>query len=172
MMLTQRSLGSSVRSMPLSALSSSSTIVNCSNKITEQENHNRSSQYQCQSHRMLWQEVIRRNVRDRKNPNKDQKLRYEDPSRVIQRFQEPKRAKDGETLLGLHVWNDRHEKPFMKRKRLERLKRYNRDKQHVMDLAKYIELVQEKSNVDDNRNSNDGDDDNKNRRGGKRTSRK
>ena len=120
---------------------------------------------------MFWQEVIRRNVRNRKNPNKDQKLRYEDPSRVIQRFQEPKRAKDGETLLGLHVWNDRHEKPFMKRKRLESLKRYNRDKQHVMDLAKYIEFVQENSNVDDG-NRNDGDDDSKNRRGGKRNSRK
>lgn len=111
-----------------------------------------------QQYRSYWQEVIRRNVRDRKNPNKPYK--YEDPSNVVQRFQEPKRGKDGATLLSLHLWNDKHEKPWMKRKRLESLKIYNRNKQHVLDLAKYIEFVQENSTTSagDSTDDDKGDD--------------
>ena len=90
-------------------------------------------------HRGYWQEVIRVK-RDRRDGNK---LKHEDPERVVKRFQEQRRGSDGEGLLDLHMYNDRHEKPWMKKKRLAEKRRYDFDKNHVMDLAKYIQFVQD-----------------------------
>jgi hypothetical protein len=86
--------------------------------------------------RAYWQEVVR--VRR----NKDGKRKHEDPERVVKRFQEQRRG-DGEGLLNLHVYNDKHEKAWMKRKRMAEKRRYDFDKNHVMDLAKYIQFVQD-----------------------------
>jgi hypothetical protein len=61
---------------------------------------------------------------------------------VVKRFQEQRRS-DGEGLLNMHIYNDRHEKAWMKRKRLDEKRRYDFDKDHVMDLAKYIQFVQD-----------------------------
>jgi hypothetical protein len=89
-------------------------------------------------HRSFWQEIIKIRV------DKEGKRRHEDPDRVIKRFQEQRRS-DGESLLDLHFYNDKHEKAWMKRKRLNDQKRYEFDKKHVMDLAKYIQFVQDNS---------------------------
>jgi hypothetical protein len=86
--------------------------------------------------RGYWQEVVR--VRR----DKDGKIKHEDPERVVKRFQEQRRS-DGEGLLNMHIYNDRHEKAWMKRKRLDEKRRYDFDKDHVMDLAKYIQFVQD-----------------------------
>lgn len=86
--------------------------------------------------RALWQEI----VRIRTNPGG--KKTHEDPERVVRRFQEQRRS-DGESLLDLHFYNERHEKAWMKRKRLDDQRRYEFDKNHVMDLAKYIQFVQD-----------------------------
>ena len=90
-----------------------------------------------QPSRGYWQEIVRQRI-DRK----DGKRKYEDPERVANRFQEQVRS-DGEALMDIHAWNDRHEKAWMKRKRLANTKRYEQDKKHVMDLAKYIEFVKD-----------------------------
>ena len=87
--------------------------------------------------RAYWQEVIRVR-RDKKTG----KFKHEDPERVVKRFQEQRRS-DGESLLDLHNYNDKHEKPWMKKKRLAEKRRYEFDKKHVMDLAKYIQFVQD-----------------------------
>ena len=86
--------------------------------------------------RALWQEVIR--IRT----DKDGKKRHEDPNVVVRRFQEQRRS-DGQALLDLHFYNDRHEKAWMRRKRMHDQRRYEFDKKHVMDLAKYIQFVQD-----------------------------
>lgn len=88
--------------------------------------------------RSLWQEIVR--IRT----DKDGKKRHEDPERVVKRFQEQRRS-DGESLLDLHFYNDKHEKAWMKRKRKDDQRRYEFDKKHVMDLAKYIQFVQDNS---------------------------
>jgi len=88
--------------------------------------------------RSLWQEIIQIRI------GKDGKKRHEDPERVVRRFQEQRRS-DGESLLDLHFYNDKHEKAWMKRKRLDDQRRYEFDKKHVMDLAKYIQFVQDNS---------------------------
>eukprot|EP00934_Nitzschia_sp_Nitz4_P007387 Nitzschia sp. Nitz4//scaffold34_size148208//81202//81690//NITZ4_002984-RA/size148208-processed-gene-0.15-mRNA-1//1//CDS//3329548807//7377//frame0 len=88
--------------------------------------------------RSLWQEVIR--IRT----DKEGKKRHEDPDRVVRRFQEQRRS-DGECLLDLYFYNDKHEKSWMKRKRMDDQRRYQFDKKHVMDLAKYIQFVQKNS---------------------------
>jgi hypothetical protein len=90
---------------------------------------------ECQS-RGYWQQFVLRKT------DKDGKLRYEDPERVVKRFQEARQG-DGAALLDVHLWNDRHEKPWMEKRRLAARKRYNFDKKHVMDLAKYIQFVQD-----------------------------
>ena len=95
------------------------------------------------SRRSYWQEVIRQRP-DRQTG----KLKYEDPCHVAMRFQEHTRGNDGASLLTVHLWNDRHEKAWMRRKRLASLVKYKQDKQHVMDLAKYIEFVKENSTTD------------------------
>ncbi|CAJ1954682.1 unnamed protein product [Cylindrotheca closterium] len=89
-----------------------------------------------QQQRGYWQEVVRVR-RDRKG-----KVKHEDPGLVVNRFQEQRRS-DGEGLLALHSYNDKHEKAWMKRKRLQEKRRYDFDKKHVMDLAKYIQFVQD-----------------------------
>ena len=86
--------------------------------------------------RAYWQEIIR--IRK----DKDGKQRHEDPAKVIRRFQEQRRS-DGEALLDLHFYNDRHEKAWMKRKRLAEKRRYDFDKKHVNELVSYIKFVQE-----------------------------
>ena len=88
--------------------------------------------------RSFWQEIIK--IRT----DKEGKRRHEDPDRVIKRFQEQRRS-DGESLLDLHFYNEKHEKAWMKRKRMNDQRRYEFDKKHVMDLAKYIQFVQDNS---------------------------
>ena len=92
------------------------------------------TQQQLRNNRSYWQEVVR--VRT----DKDGKKKYEDPEMVANRFQEQVRS-DGEALMDIHAHNDRHEKAWMKKKRLANKKQYEVDKKHVMDLAKYIEFV-------------------------------
>ena len=86
--------------------------------------------------RAYWQEVVMR----KRGP--DGKYKYEDPALVSRRFQDARRA-DGEYLLEVHLWNDRHEKPWMRKKRMAEKKRYDFDKKHVLDLAKYIHFVKD-----------------------------
>jgi hypothetical protein len=73
---------------------------------------------------------------------RDGKLKHEDPERVVSRHHEQRRS-DGEGLLDLHFYNDRHEKAWKRRKRLAEKRRYEFDKKHVTDLAKYIAFVQD-----------------------------
>jgi hypothetical protein len=110
------------------------------------DNHNNNSTPTTTTRRNYWQEVIRQRP-DRKTG----KLKYEDPSQVVLRFQEHTRASDGATLSSIHLWNDRHEKTWMRKKRLASLRQYNQDKQNVLDLAKYIEFVQENNTTADKR---------------------
>jgi hypothetical protein len=73
---------------------------------------------------------------------------HEDPEQVVRRHTDETRS-DGEPLLDLMFYNDRHEKAWRKRQRLQANKRYEFDKKHVNDLAKYIAFVkdhEEKSN--------------------------
>lgn len=86
--------------------------------------------------RAYWQEIVKVRV------DRDGKRRHEDPVRVVRRFQEQRRS-DGEGLLDLYSYNEKHEKAWMRRKRLADQKRYDFDKKHVMDLAKYIQFVQD-----------------------------
>jgi hypothetical protein len=83
-----------------------------------------------------WMDVVR------VKKGKDGKRRHEDPELVVQRYREERRS-DGQSLLDLEAWNDRHEKNWMRRKRLEEKRRYEFDTKHVFDLAKYISFVQE-----------------------------
>jgi len=68
--------------------------------------------------------------------------KHEDPEQVVRRHTDEGRT-DGEPLLDLMFYNDRHEKAWMKRKRLAEKRRYEFDKKHVNDLAKYIAFVQD-----------------------------
>ena len=86
--------------------------------------------------RSLWQEIVRL------QNDRDGKQKLEDTQRVVRRFQQERRS-DGESLLDIHFHNTRHEKPWMKKKRLDDKRRYEYDKKHVMDLAKYIQFVQD-----------------------------
>jgi hypothetical protein len=111
--------------------------------ITNSINGETTSTTTTMSRRNYWQEVIRQRP-DRKTG----KLKYEDPEQVVLRFQEHTRASDGATLSSIHLWNDRHEKTWMRKKRLASLRQYNQDKQNVLDLAKYIEFKQENKTTD------------------------
>ena len=90
-----------------------------------------------QQRRKYWMDVVRVRT-DRRSGKKS----HEDPERVVLRCVDERRS-DGESLLDLEFYNDRHEKPWMKRKRLALQRRYEFDKKHVSDLAKYIAFVQE-----------------------------
>jgi hypothetical protein len=70
------------------------------------------------------------------------KPKHEDPERVVVRHQEQRRS-DGEGLLDMHFYNDRHEKAWMRRKRMAEKRRYDFDRKHISDLAKYIAFVQD-----------------------------
>ncbi|KAG7350539.1 hypothetical protein IV203_009899 [Nitzschia inconspicua] len=94
--------------------------------------------FQSQPMAFYWMDVVRVKV------DKNGKRRHEDPEMVVRRHQEERRS-DGQSLLDLEAWNDRHEKNWMRRKRLEQKRRYDFDKKHVSDLAKYIAFVQENS---------------------------
>jgi hypothetical protein len=67
---------------------------------------------------------------------------HEDPEQVVRRHTEETRS-DGEPLLDLMFFNDRHEKAWKKRQRLKSKSRYDFDKKHVNDLAKYIAFVKD-----------------------------
>mmetsp|Transcript_30715 Transcript_30715/g.57502 ORF Transcript_30715/g.57502 Transcript_30715/m.57502 type:complete len:136 (-) Transcript_30715:290-697(-) len=112
---------------PLSSALSSSWMLSfpCSN-----------SNHQRQQSASYWMDVVR--VKTDKNGRR----RHEDPERVVMRHREERRS-DGEALLDLHFYNDRHEKNWMRRKRLQDKRRYEFDKKHVTDLAKYIAFVQD-----------------------------
>mmetsp|Transcript_6148 Transcript_6148/g.17453 ORF Transcript_6148/g.17453 Transcript_6148/m.17453 type:complete len:193 (-) Transcript_6148:210-788(-) len=100
--------------------------------------------------RSFWMDVVRikpqrqrKGKRDNNNSNSAKfKIAHEDPEQVVRRHTDEVRA-DGENLLDLMFFNDRHEKAWMKRKRLQNLRRYEFDKKHVNDLAKYIAFVQD-----------------------------
>ncbi len=122
-LVSSRQLGISTRRTPLNLVTQPSTIV--------------ATTWSSQEHRAsYWMDVIRVKV------SKDGKKRHEDPEMVVQRHQEERRS-DGQSLLDLESWNDRHEKKWMRPKRLESKRRYNFDKKHVSDLVKYISFVQE-----------------------------
>ena len=87
-----------------------------------------------------WMDVIRVKV------DRNGKRKHEDPEQVVMRHREERRS-DGEALLDLHFYNDRHEKEWMRRKRLEEKRRYEFDKKHVTDLAKYIAFVQDNKDM-------------------------
>ena len=70
------------------------------------------------------------------------KFVHEDPEQVVRRHTDETRS-DGEPLLDLMFYNDRHEKAWRKRQRLKAQKRYDFDKKHVNDLAKYIAFVKD-----------------------------
>uniref|UniRef100_A0A7R9ZIQ2 Uncharacterized protein n=1 Tax=Craspedostauros australis TaxID=1486917 RepID=A0A7R9ZIQ2_9STRA len=110
---------------------SSTQLVRCGTAPLLQQ----SSQQLVQA-RSYWQEIVRRKV------DKEGNVKYDDPSVVVRRFKDSQRA-DGHALLDLHLWNERHEKKWMKKQRLIAKKRYEFDKQHVMNLAKYIEFIQD-----------------------------
>jgi hypothetical protein len=94
--------------------------------------------HQRQAVAFYWMDVVRFKI-----DKKTGKRVHEDPEDVVKRHQEQRRS-DGQSLLDLHIWNDRHEKKWMRRKRLEQKRRYEFDKKHVNDLAKYIAFVQKK----------------------------
>jgi len=110
--------------------------TNGSNNTTEQR-------------RSFWMDVIRIKT-NRPNSkygySKDGKTgvteKHEDPEQVIRRHMDETRS-DGESLLDLMFFNEKHEKKWMKRVRLQNKKRYEFDKKHVTDLAKYISFVQQ-----------------------------
>ena len=85
--------------------------------------------------RGYWQEIVRWKV-DPETGNR----KYEDPELLAKRFREQVRS-DGQALMDIDAWNDRHEKKWMKRRRLESKREYLAKKKQVMDLAKYIEFV-------------------------------
>lgn len=67
---------------------------------------------------------------------------HEDPEQVVRRHTDETRS-DGEALLDLMFFNDRHEKAWRKRQRLKSKNRYEFDKKHVNNLAKYIAFVKD-----------------------------
>jgi hypothetical protein len=95
--------------------------------------------------RTFWMDVIRIKTNRPQKYSKDGKSgvgkQHEDPEQVIRRHMDETRS-DGESLLDLMFFNDKHEKKWMKRVRLQSKKRYEFDKKHVTDLAKYIAFVQ------------------------------
>ena len=126
----------SLPSLPL-ASTSALTTTNINNK---------------EQRRTFWMDVIRIKT-NRPNSkygySKDGKTgvteKHEDPEQVIRRHMDETRS-DGESLLDLMFFNEKHEKKWMKRVRLQNKKRYEFDKKHVTDLAKYISFVQQNGN--------------------------
>ena len=126
-------------SLPASSSTSALTSTTDGNNNTEQR-------------RSFWMDVIRIKT-NRPNSkygySKDGKTgvteKHEDPEQVIRRHMDETRS-DGESLLDLMFFNEKHEKKWMKRVRLQNKKRYEFDKKHVTDLAKYISFVQQNGN--------------------------
>ena len=127
----------SLPALPLTLTSTSTTDGNNNNK---------------EQRRTFWMDVIRIKT-NRPNSkygySKDGKTgvteKHEDPEQVIRRHMDETRS-DGESLLDLMFFNEKHEKKWMKRVRLQNKKRYEFDKKHVTDLAKYISFVQQNGN--------------------------
>ena len=124
-------------SLPALPLASTSALTTDSNNNTKEQR------------RTFWMDVIRIKT-NRPNSkygySKDGKTgvteKHEDPEQVIRRHMDETRS-DGESLLDLMFFNEKHEKKWMKRVRLQNKKRYEFDKKHVTDLAKYISFVQQ-----------------------------
>eukprot|EP00529_Nitzschia_sp_RCC80_P037419 CAMPEP_0113488800 /NCGR_PEP_ID=MMETSP0014_2-20120614/26204_1 /TAXON_ID=2857 /ORGANISM="Nitzschia sp." /LENGTH=154 /DNA_ID=CAMNT_0000382525 /DNA_START=3 /DNA_END=467 /DNA_ORIENTATION=+ /assembly_acc=CAM_ASM_000159 len=113
-------------------------MVSLLNGGQQQQQHlQQQQQHDQQQRRNYWMDVVRVRT-DRRSGKKY----HEDPERVVLRCVDERRS-DGESLLDLEFYNDKHEKPWMKRKRLALQRRYEFDKKHVSDLAKYIAFVQE-----------------------------
>ena len=114
--------------------------------------HSHSHLLHSQQRRSFWMDVVRiktqrpNNKHNKWNKQKDgnnnKQAVHEDPEQVVRRHTDETRS-DGEALLDLMFFNDRHEKAWMKRKRLQGIRRYEFDKKHVTDLAKYIAFVQD-----------------------------
>jgi len=151
------------------AVSTSTTAQNISETIansnTLQRLHN-PQQHRHESRRSFWMEVVRRKPnREKKKKHQnafgdeDTKAKFddgwvhEDPESVIRRHTDEVRS-DGATLMSIYEHNDRHEKAWKKRQRLKNLRRYEFDKKHVNDLAKYIAFV--KDNEDNNETNQSG----------------
>ena len=140
---TTTTMAAAVRRVQVQRHSSLTTTLtlttNGSNNTTEQR-------------RSFWMDVIRIKT-NRPNSkygySKDGKTgvteKHEDPEQVIRRHMDETRS-DGESLLDLMFFNEKHEKKWMKRVRLQNKKRYEFDKKHVTDLAKYISFVQQNGN--------------------------
>ncbi|KAL3905925.1 MAG: hypothetical protein SGARI_004233 [Bacillariaceae sp.] len=120
----RRPWNASLASLPPSAVT---TTINLPSTTQPLQREQRAS---------YWMDVVR------VKKGRDGKRRHEDPESVVRRHQEERRS-DGQSLLDLESWNDRHEKKWMRRKRLDEKRRYEFDKKHVFDLAKYISFVQE-----------------------------
>lgn len=122
------------------SLASALTSVSTSTTITTGSNN--------EQRRTFWMDVVRIKTNRPQKYSKDGKSgvgkQHEDPEQVIRRHMDETRS-DGESLLDLMFFNDKHEKKWMKRVRLQSKKRYEFDKKHVTDLAKYIAFVQKGS---------------------------
>ncbi len=95
--------------------------------------------------RSFWMDVVTRkpqHAKQKKDGNNKSNFVHEDPEQVVRRHTDETRS-DGEALLDLMFFNDRHEKAWRKRQRLKGIKRYEFDKKHVNDLAKYIAFVKD-----------------------------
>eukprot|EP00531_Pseudo-nitzschia_arenysensis_P016308 CAMPEP_0116144056 /NCGR_PEP_ID=MMETSP0329-20121206/15782_1 /TAXON_ID=697910 /ORGANISM="Pseudo-nitzschia arenysensis, Strain B593" /LENGTH=157 /DNA_ID=CAMNT_0003639421 /DNA_START=117 /DNA_END=590 /DNA_ORIENTATION=- len=108
---------------------------------------NNKNNNQEQQRRSFWMDVVTRKPQHGKQSKKDSSNNksnfvHEDPEQVVRRHTDETRS-DGEALLDLMFYNDRHEKAWRKRQRLKDMKRYEFDKKHVNDLAKYIAFVKD-----------------------------
>jgi len=123
--------------------------LNCEQQIIIQHQHQQHQhqhqqphqQHHQQQRRNFWMDVVRIKTKHGKNGGTSSE-KHEDPEQVIRRHTEQTRS-DGESLIDLMFFNDKHEKAWMKRKRLQGIKRYEFDKRHVTDLAKYIAFVKD-----------------------------
>ena len=104
-------------------------------------------QNQCQQIRPLaigWVEFV-----NEKYDPKTQTYKSEDPEQTVSRIQEEKDSK-GQTILNLpkNQKNARHVKPTTYRKELANKIAYQRKRQEVMDLIKYIHFVKDHKDKD------------------------
>merc|ERR1719491_1549871 len=93
--------------------------------------------------RSFWMDVVRIKTKSGKNGG-PATMKHEDPEQVVRRHRYAQEQRsDGEALIDLMFFNDKHEKAWMKRKRLQGIKRYEFDKLHVTNLAKYIAFIKD-----------------------------
>jgi len=110
--------------------------------VLQQPHHQYQYQHQ-EQRRSFWMDVVRIKTQRGKNGGPST-MKHEDPEHVVRRHQYHREQRsDGEALIDLMFFNDKHEKAWMKRKRLQGIKRYEFDKRHVTNLAKYIAFVKD-----------------------------